>query len=180
MKKILLFCAALLVTLAAQAQEVQTNALVNTTDATVITKQGTHFYLGDNKLSHKELKGLMRNTSPELYKQYRTGYNLIGAGWYFTASSAVIFATGAGLAISDLYARPSVLHCHPGWGTWVTLFFVPFGSAFAATGIPMLCVGYNKRNKSIDAYNIVHTTKEPVVTYSLTAGQNGIGFAVNF
>ncbi len=180
MKKMLLICTVLLVTLAVQAQEVQTNTLVNTTNSEVITKQGTKFYLGDYELSHRDLKGLMRNTSPELYKQYRTGYNLIGAGWYFTASSAAILLSGAGLAISDLYARPNVIDCHPGWGTWVAVFFVPFGGAFAAAGIPMLCVGYKKRNQSIDAYNIAHTTKEPAITCGFQASENGLGFAINF
>ncbi len=180
MKKVLLFCTALLVTLAVQAQEVQINTLTNSADTELITKQGTKLYLGEYKLSHKDMQGLMRNTSPELYKQYQTGYNLIGAGWYFTASSMAMIVAGGALCISDMYAMPSTMHCHPGWSTWVLTFFVPFTGAFAAAGIPMLCVGYKKRNQSIDAYNIAHTTKEPAITYNLTAGQNGLGFAINF
>ncbi len=168
------------VTLAVQAQEVQTNVLVNTTDVTLITKQGTHFYMGNDKLSHKELKGLMRNTSPELYKQYRTGYNLIGAGWYFVSSSAVALLSIGAAGISDLYATPNTFHCHSGSLLWATLICGPIAGGFTIIGVPMLCVGYAKRNKSIAAYNIAQIPKQPEITYQFTAGQNGIGFAINF
>ncbi len=179
MKKILLISAVLLVTWAVQAQEVQTNPRVNTTHSEVITKQGTKFYLGEYELSHRDLKGLMRNTSPHLYKQYQTGYNLIGAGWYFTASSAAALIAWGGVCIGDLYATPSTIHCHPNGGFWAGLICAPIGGAFALVGIPMLCVGYEKRNKSINAYNILHK-QAPAVTCNFTASENGIGFAVHF
>ncbi len=62
-------------------------------------------------------------------------------------------------------------------GTGTAILSVGCGGL--VTSIPLLSVGYTKRNKrALDTFN--RKCAEPAVTYNLTAGQNSIGLAINF
>ncbi len=61
-----------------------------------------------------------------------------------------------------------------------SIAMMSIGGVMAVGSVPMICIGYSKRHKSLTTYNQQCVRQEPAITYNLTAGQNGIGLAVNF
>ncbi len=55
---------------------------------------------------------------------------------------------------------------------------VVIGGVAALSSIPMLCVGYSKRHKSVDTYNKKCSSDD--ITYNITAGKDGLGLAIQF
>ena len=114
----------------------------------------------------------LRNNCPKAYGQYKIGKQLVYAGWGITAGSAVLGAVG--LAV---------------YGTAHKDIMFDFGITFAVVGlcsfavgsIPLLCVGYVKRNNAYKIYNNTCASSSATpLTFNLTAGQNGLGIAMQF
>ncbi len=61
-----------------------------------------------------------------------------------------------------------------------SIAMMSIGGVMAVGSVPMICVGYSKRHKSLTTYNQQCVCQEPAITYSVTAGQNGLGLAINF
>ncbi len=172
MKKILFIIFALLTTATLFAEE-QTTTIPFTT-ADYVWRSGTHIYYGDQQMSRTEYKNFLKNTCPRAYGQYKKADNLMKAGWSVFGVGAAFFTIGGILCIADAAADYDT-----GWGIVATLVNVPITGACLAVSVPMLCVGYKERDRSIATYNML-CHDEPPITYHITAGENGIGFAVNF
>ena len=55
------------------------------------------------------------------------------------------------------------------------------GGVMVLTSVPLLSVGYAKQKKSIKTYNKQCSSPSiPPISFNLTAGQNGLGIAMNF
>ncbi len=178
----------------------------NTMAQVPIRRVGEKYYVGDNRIEQYEYKYLLKNTCPEVFAQYqkstkiiKSGWSLLGIGVGLTACVAipVLYSNNPypkddGVEIcydedGNAYLQPifpsenwnkHMDYYHATLGTFIGL--VSAGGVLALTSVPLLAVGYTQRHKTVDAYNVQCGSKEPAITYSLTAGQNGIGFAVNF
>ncbi len=166
---------------AEEATNVEVNAPTDWTHRESVWRSGCKFYQGETLLTKQEYQNLLRNTSPEAFRQYDTGRKLIISGWSVFGVGASLAAFGSSLMIGDAIAlnnRDDNELVMPFGYIFGTAFMIA-STPFIATGIPLLSVGYTKRNKSVDIYNQA-LNKEPAITYHLTAGNNGIGLAINF
>ncbi len=185
MKKVVFLLFALLsATMMFAAEEVAKEQTSDNILPTYLWRDGGKFYQGETLLDKVAYQNLLRNTCPEAFKQYQKGRRLMTAGWSVFGVGAGVFALGTGLIVANIV----ILENDPSTDEIITS---PLGLAFGLgicypiagglmlTSVPILAVGYTERNKSVDTYNL-HHAPEPAVTYHITAGQNGIGFAINF
>ncbi len=172
MKKILFILLAVMSAATLFAQEQTTNIAFTPSD--YVWRSGTDIYHGDQLMTSKEYKYFLKNTCPRAYVQYKKADNLMKAGWTFFGAGAALFTLGTSFYIADAATDDYI-----GLGIVATIGIVPITGGFLAIGVPMLCVGYKERDRSIATYNMF-CKGEPPITYNITAGQNGIGFAINF
>ncbi len=162
-------------------------------------RTGNEYSYNGQYLTKREYENLLRNTCPDAYSQYKkgntlvkTGWGLFGAGAAMVVGGCVMIITAEGMPSYEEYEHRngSTYHveltpeqqranklCNAVFGSGVA--FLSIGSVALTTSIPLLCVGYTKRDKrALETFN--RQCAEPAVTYNLTAGQNGIGLAINF
>ncbi len=188
MKKILFILLAVLTTATLFAEDKEANYL---------WKYQDQYYVGQTPITQQMQLNLMKNTCPEAYQQYKQGKLLTNTGWSLMAACPVLIL---GVAVPALCADPhlppynytynevEIVRDDVYWQRQRTFhakraaFWSVFsiGCASFVVSIPLISVGYHKRNHSIETYNLHCAPKEPAITYSLTAGQNGLGVAVNF
>ncbi len=139
---------------------------------------GKDFYVDRTYLTPQECANLLKNTCPEAFCKYDTGQKLITAGWstfgvglFLTATSWIPRQFRHLYEYGNNFYNATVL---------ATLVWFGAGCVATASSIPLLCVGYSRRNKVAGIYNYQCMQKEPDIRYALTAGQNGLGFAINF
>ncbi len=173
MKKLLFLLFAVMSAATIFAEENAVN--MEFTPSDYVWRSGTHIYHGDQLMTSKEYKYFLKNTCPRAYVQYKKADNLMKAGWSVFGVGAAFFTMGSIFLISDAASTSSDGSLTIG----AVLIDVPIAGACFAAGIPMLCVGYKERDRSIATYNMF-CKGEPPITYNITAGQNGIGFAINF
>ncbi len=163
------------------AKKQQKNAAL----ASSVVRRGGDYYHNGKYMSDQAYKNLLKNTCPEAFDIYKGSKGLIGTGWSFFVLGPVI-ACGAGLPIwLYAYTKENLLYQVPSGQkingeklmTTVGITCVVVGSTMFTLSIPIMSAGYAKRKKSMMVYN---TNCEPPVTYNITAGQNGIGLAINF
>ncbi len=201
MKKLLFFLLAVMTAATVFAAE-ETAIQPTTTEANYLWRDGSKIYQGDNLLSKQEYKNLLQNTCPEAFAQYKKGTTIANWGWGFLGAAGALML---GVAVPVLYApnpheapefMPGEDATKEEWNAYFTqinkkhafgdamvgTFFTMVGvsSLFVATSIPLISVGYSIRNKTLTTYNQQCLLQQPAITYSLIAGQNGIGFAINF
>ncbi len=140
---------------------------------------GKDFYMGRTLLTNQECQNLLKNTCPEAFRQYDKGKKLITAGWSTFGVGLFLTATPwIPLTFDNPYGNDWSKFYH--MQDMVMQIWLVAGCAVTASSIPMLCVGYTSRNKTAGIYNYQCMQKEPDIRYMLTAGQNGIGLAVQF
>ncbi len=187
MKKMLFILLAVMSTATMFAAEEAVIEQTNVTEAVYLWRDGCKIYQGDQLLTQQEYKNLLRNTCPEAFAQYKKGTVMANWGWgVFGAGALSMVASCIPLYLPNPYSSD------PESGEWpqhhqfadarltagLAMIFV--GTVVVASSIPIICVGYAKRDKSLGIYNLQCNKQEPAITYSVTAGQNGLGLAINF
>ncbi len=200
MKKLLFILLTVMSTAVVMAEE-NVTAPTTTSDVAYLWRDGCKIYQGEQLLTQQEYKNLLKNTCPEAFARYDKGTKIANAGWGLMGAAGVLMF---GVAIPVLYApnpievpdfpgidaSPEALdeywtleHKRHSYGDAKLGAFIGLLSTHCvllATSVPLISVGYSMRHKSLTTYNQQCLRQEPAITYSLTAGQNGIGFAVNF
>ena len=54
------------------------------------------------------------------------------------------------------------------------------GSVSTCVSVPLLSIGYYRQHNAYQIYNSKCTSSRSVLSFNLTAGQNGLGIAMNF
>lgn len=127
---------------------------------------------GDTQMDEKQFVQFLYKNNSKAYLDYMKGKKLVKAGWWtFSTGFLLAIPIGCGL-IGTLY--PEELAAF--WG---------IGGAALVSSIPILGVGYAKRNRAYDLRNYSYTanysmTNQPAVSLSVQSSQNGIGLALNF
>ena len=106
---------------------------------------------------NKKYANFLKNNCAEAYTKYQYGKSVSTAGW-------VLLGVGLGL---DL-----------GFAWWVPYTsYVALACEIAC--IPTLIVGYTQMHRSADIFN-ASCGHSSMMSWSITAGENGFGLALNF
>lgn len=129
-----------------------------------------YVYMG-KYMSGKEFEHFLRNNCPKACHQYKLGKRLVYAGWGVLGGGLALTAVGATLwgmlGEDEHFDGPLALVC--------------VGSICICTGVPLLTIGYIKRDKAYKIYNnSCASSSAAPISFNLTAGQNGLGIAMQF
>ncbi len=146
-----------------------------------VTRVGETLYYNGSRISLRDYKGLLRNTSPEAYYQFNKGKSLTDGGWStFVIGNLMVWVVGGHLfGLMGCYHYDDDYYHYDDAMLISGIVMSTVGGALMLSSIPMLAVGYTKRHRSVDLYNEA-LYSQPDITYNITAGENGIGFAINF
>lgn len=150
----------------------------------VLTRSGNTYFYNGNAMNKKEYIEFLQPRCQSAWAKANSGYKTATAGW-------ALLGVGVGL---DLAGIIGVLACSTktvndayngtynesnltGVSAFVACYYV--GAVCEIACIPTLIVGYTKMHNSVDVYN-VSCTAQARPYWSVQAGQNGIGLALNF
>lgn len=143
-----------------------------------ITRMGTNEYTYMGKyMDKREFKIFLSNNCPQAYSQYRKGEKMANIGWGLIGGGLALAAGGTvALGINASRGDKSAGLLFTG------LIALQAGMAVAVgAGVPLVCVGYKKRNNAHNVYNAnCASSSAAPITFNLTAGPNGLGVAMNF
>ncbi len=146
-----------------------------------LVRHGSKVFRNGVQMSQREYKNFLENTCPEAYVQYNKGTKLVKGGWStFTIGTVLMTAVGVPMyaRACNYYDYYEDLESHPLRLYNAGISMMVIGGAAVVASVPMICVGYSKRHKSVDTYN--QSCSSDDITYNITAGENGLGFAINF
>lgn len=126
---------------------------------------------GNYQMDERAFREFLYKNHSRAYADYMKGKKLVKAGWWTMGAGSVLLLAGT----IDYIIEES--------GFDVFCFAV--APAALVTSIPLLSVGYIKRNRAYDLRNYSYTanysmTNQPAVSLSIQSSQNGIGLALNF
>jgi hypothetical protein len=125
---------------------------------------------GDLQMDEQAFQRFLYKNNSRAYVDYTKSRKLIPAGWWLLGGGIVLaIPLGVGLGIWD---QNMLFLC--GVPCWT------IGGAAVLSSIPVLCVGYSKKNSALSAVNNSLDKSEFALSLNLQASQNGIGLALNF
>ncbi len=162
-------------------------------DEPELVRKGGRVYKDGVRMTQREYKNFLANTCPEAYKQYNKGTKLVKGGWStMVIGTLMTIVVGVPLYVEgewrkyeyedywyydhyeyeyDEYRKGKRMEA-----TGIAMMTI--GSAAVVASVPMICVGYSKRHKSVNTYN--QNCSSDDITYNIKVGNNSLGFAVNF
>lgn len=125
---------------------------------------------GDTQMDEKQFVQFLYKNNSRAYVDYMKGKKLVNDGWWTFGTGFSAFILGCVLIPVEFISS-------------ITL--ISLGSTTTVASIPILGVGYAKRNRAYDLRNYSYTanysmTNQPAVSLSVQSSQNGIGLALNF
>ncbi len=151
---------------------------------------------GETQMDKKALQQFLLENSPAAYKKYTQSQKLIKGGW-------ATFSVGTTIALSSLIAVGIGLRPYPNeyWDKWApeqqeeyrnkmqntysiaTIYWISaisVGGGIILCSVPMLSIGYHRRNHAYEMYNYEQKKKQPQLSLGVQASENGIGLALQF
>ncbi len=151
---------------------------------------------GETQMDKKALQQFLLENSPAAYKKYTQSQKLIKGGW-------ATFSVGTTVALSSLIAVGIGLRPYPNeyWDKWApeqqeeyrekrqntysiaTIYWISaisVGGGIILCSVPMLSIGYHRRNHAYEMYNFEQKKKQPQLSLGMQASENGIGLALQF
>ena len=125
---------------------------------------------GDTQMDEKAFREFLYKNNREAYLNYMKNEKLIYTGWGLLAGGLVVGGVFTGLGFgTDINSD-----------VWAPIMFIGYLGAGVCAAIPMLSVGYHRKNKGIIEMFNAQDSQQPALTLNLQASQNGIGLALNF
>lgn len=125
---------------------------------------------GDTQMDEKAFREFLYKNNREAYLKYMKNEKLIYTGWGLLAGGLVVGGVFTGLGFgTDMNSD-----------VWAPIMFIGYLGAGVCAAIPMLSVGYHRKNKGIIEMFNAQDSQQPALTLNLQASQNGIGLALNF
>lgn len=125
---------------------------------------------GDTQMDEKAFREFLYKNNREAYLNYMKNEKLIYTGWGLLAGGLVVGGVFTGLGFgTDMNSD-----------VWAPIMFIGYLGAGVCAAIPMLSVGYHRKNKGIIEMFNAQDSQQPALTLNLQASQNGIGLALNF
>ena len=134
---------------------------------------------GNYQMDERAFREFLYKNHSRAYADYMKGKKLVNAGWWTMGAGVVsMIGIGVGCLIEGYYYGEEELES-------AGIAFMTLGGAAIASSIPILGVGYAKKNRAYDLRNYSYTanysmTNQPAVSLSVQSSQNGIGLALNF
>lgn len=119
-------------------------------------------------MNKREYEYFLFNNCPKAYEQYRIGKPMIISGWVVAGVGLVTGVAGIPFALSSHTDHHDIGGLLCGIG-----FPIMIG------GIVVASIGHHKCNKAYKIYN-AQCSSATSLTFNLTAGQNGLGLAMQF
>jgi len=118
------------------------------------------------------------------YQQFNQGHKMTLAGWSLFGAGTAMFGMGLGFFLGvphdDLSYRLRKNGDYHG-ELKAGLSFIIIGSAATACSVPLLSIGYYKKNNAYKVYNNNCAPKKTTaVTLNLQSSSNGLGLALQF
>ena len=129
----------------------------------------------DKYMDKNSYEKFLHANCSQAYRQFLQGKKLLKGGW-------ACFGVGtAFLAGGIMCFGFSATGDEGGFFTGMGGAFLGIGIPCIAASVPLLVIGKNKQKKSVDIYNnnCASSSAKPL-SLNLTAGQNGLGLAINF
>lgn len=132
----------------------------------LITKfSNDEYMIADNQLDKKAFEQFIYKNCPLAWQQYTLGRKLIVSGWSAFGAGCAFTVMGGFLVIMSRDALVPL---------------VTIGAIGVVGSIPLLSLGYSKKNNAYKVYNNMCVDKSPQLSLNFTAGQNGLGLALQF
>lgn len=153
-----------------------------------------YMYMGE-AMDEKEYAEFLQKNCRNAYKQYMKGTRLTKAGWALFGIGlpvALVGTTGIVMPLIqwDFSDRSSMNRNSPEYQSYWNMadkymrygyIILGAGGALFVSSIPIICAGKAKQKKSVSIYNEQCASPSiPPLTFNITAGQNGIGLAMQF
>lgn len=149
------------------------------THNSIVTRSGNTYFCDGKSMNKQEYVDFLYSRNPAAWAKAQNGYKLATAGWTLLGVGVglqVIGYTGALVALRGMGAASTIATMVlPVWGACTYI-----GTCCEIACVPTLIVGYTRMHRSADIYNISCTTAQARPYWSVQAGQNGIGLALNF
>ena len=164
--------------------------------------KNSYTYL-DSEMDKKAYAKFLKNNCSVAYKKYKEGSNLYICGWTLLCTGVAFMVGGVAyygylenkhtknkdiidyrMSRSETKFREKRLEQYEKqYADYkkIGYAFIGIGGGIAVTSIPLLCIGTKKQKQSVSIYNEQCASPSiPPLTFNLTAGQNGLGVAMNF
>lgn len=131
----------------------------------IVKVSGNDYRIGSTKMDRKAYENFLVENCPEAWEKYKGGNAAIAAGWTLFSVGAAVLITG-GILSTDygFELTPVSLMCS--------------GGSLAFIGLITFSSGYGVKGNAYKVYNQQCATQQ--LSFNLTAGQNGLGIAMNF
>lgn len=137
---------------------------------TIVKVSRNEYRMDGTVMDKKAYENFIYQNCPAAWKKYKNGKNAVATGWTFFAIGAAMQGCWA-LAITADYRDYTMQELGIGLGS--------AGAGLAGVGLFTLIGGYASKSAALKTYNKKCAASAPL-TFSVTAGQNGIGLAMNF
>lgn len=132
---------------------------------------GVKKYLyGETQMDEKAFQRFLYKNNSRAYVDYMKSRKLIPAGWWTFGAGAVMLGLGTGL---EEGANVNLWY-------YAGISFMSIGSVAILSSIPILCVGYSKKNRALSSINNSLDNSEFALSLNVQASQNGVGLALSF
>ena len=165
-----------------------------------ITKISNKEYMfNGNSLDKKAYEEFLQNNCPEAWKKYHSGKQTIAAGWTFFATGIALTGMWGLFGVQEWRSSMRTVEKYDYYtDTYYTdyeydgYYYTPdeavlsaiilgsFGATFTAISVPMLAVGYHKKNNAYKVYNNKCASGGSNVSLNFKASPNGLGLVLNF
>ncbi len=122
---------------------------------------------GDLQMDEQAFQKFLYKNNSRAYVDYMKSRKLIHAGWGVLAGG-IVFLIPLGVTMYCCFDEV------------VGAPFMATGGAAIASSIPILCVGYSKKNRVLSSINDSLDKSEFALSLNVQASQNGVGLALNF
>lgn len=141
---------------------------------TKISKNRSKLYYKGERLDRISYVELLQNC-PKAYNYYKKGRAMSNAGWVFMALGPAMITGGSIMLVEGSYAKTAGIA-----ESGVAILCLGCATT-TIVSIPLLSVGYHRQNNAYKIYNNTCASSSATpITFNLTAGQNGLGVAMNF
>ncbi len=138
-----------------------------------------YVYMG-KYMSGKEFELFLRNNCPKACHQYKQGKRLINAGWGVFGGGTALLVVGSVMTAMGFTLDPNVINVNGLAAGGMSMICIG-GAVAGVGGGTLLGIGYKKRDNAYKIYNNTCASSSATpITFNLTAGQNGLGVAINF
>lgn len=124
------------------------------------------YMIADSQLDKKAYEQFIYRNCPLAWQQYSMGKKFIIGGWSALGAGCAFTIMGGMLVI---VSRSALIP------------MVTIGAIGVVGSVPLLCIGYSKKNNAYKTYNTMCVdNNNNQLSFNLTAGQNGLGIAMHF